>query len=544
MNRRALEKRYREITRTRGLDFLDSLLRGAGQLFLCNNPLSGFLFLAALALLYPREALLGAIGLFVATLVCHLIYEKYWIVKNGLAGSNGLLVGLTMLIFPDMPFLIACGIVVAGGLMVALLIHRAYRYLGNYSPVQLLCFPSVIVSLVIIGLVYSSGISSPQTLAGWVTYSKGLYNDSVVLFNGSLQRNPRQAFVRDSLGWSYYRLDQHTPALREFSEALRLRPKLSDGFTGMGWCLFKMGDLDGALRNFKKALAQDAGAGDAYLGIGWIYYTRGDIRSARSFFTKALTLGGSLADSYIGLAWTYIKERSYGKAHSMLKKALFFKPDYRDASDAVEYLQSLPEYTERTTTFAFSVEEGALLLKRFARPYLLPFMLILLGILVHSLWSMLFALVGILFFLAALSLRSSCPEFGSVFFLYNLLASSVAFGGIQFVLSRGALAMVLVADLCCAFLWLILDRGFTPLGYPPLGLPCALTIFLLTYPHRFGLVPDGAAGLLTTGFDMISTSPERIVLWAEKLKTSSSYWSKIKALIEEKKTSLEEKESP
>ncbi|GEM_PF-1747773 len=534
MTREALIKYYKQLTITPAFDFCDSLLRGAGQIFLCNNPLSGFIFICAFMLMYPRETLLGLVGLFCSTCICHLIYEKYWIVKNGIAGSNGFLIGLLFILFPDLPLMNALGLVIAGSLLSSLIIQKVYKWLGDYSRFQILSFPSVIVSFIICGLIYTSSLASPMAIGGWVDYQKGYYARSAEKFLSAVTAAPHLIFSHEGLGWSYFRLNQQSFALKEFSTVLEKKPDFYEAWVGTGWCSFRMGNLERAQSSFNRALQCSSESGDAYLGIGWIYFTQGDNDKALSFFSRALVSRGALSDTYIGLAWCYLNVKNYIKANSMLNKALFFNPGSRDAMDAREYLQSIQPQVERSIPAPlFTLDDVLPLFERFFEPIIFPFLLIFVGIALHSRISLIFAFLGLIVSLPFFLIRRDYPEFGSIFFIYNCIAVAIAFGGLQFLLSWSSRIVAVLAVITCAWFWLILDRGFTPLGFPPLSAPFALTVFLFTFLYCSDVMRDGMLGLRMVGFDMIATSPEQVLRWRQFHDTSGAYWDQIRTLEED-----------
>eukprot|EP00736_Rhodelphis_marinus_P014212 Rmarinus@m.3321 len=81
------------------LDFLNSIFRGAGQVIFMNNPLSGIIILFALFFDSYWGALLGLIGVTVATAAAKALQLERSAIRNGLFGCNGLLVGLALASF-------------------------------------------------------------------------------------------------------------------------------------------------------------------------------------------------------------------------------------------------------------------------------------------------------------------------------------------------------------------------------------------------------------------------------------------------------------
>ena len=86
------------------LRFIDSNLRGIGQVMFQDNPLSGALFLAAIvwgavAAGMPQVAICGAIAVVVATLTAQVLRVDESMLRSGLYGFNGVLVGLALATF-------------------------------------------------------------------------------------------------------------------------------------------------------------------------------------------------------------------------------------------------------------------------------------------------------------------------------------------------------------------------------------------------------------------------------------------------------------
>ncbi len=289
-----------------------------------------------------------------------------------------------------------------------------------------------------------------------------------------------------------------------------------------------MGNLEESEKNFLKALEYDRYAGDALLGIGWISWSGEKYDEAISYFRRALMMRGSHADAYIGLAWSYIKIQKFDMAYSMLHRALFFSPSYRDAREALEYLRTLkPEPDEKLLSL---VDEIPVVTLRYGYSLILPMLLILAGIIIHSRLSFLFALSGLCSALVLISFRGSFPEFESLTFIYNIIAISIACGGLFFVLNRSCVMLWVLSLLLCSFLWLVIARSLEPIGIPPLGFPFVLTLAILLFPFSAGILEDGTAGLHLAGFDTVATTPENVIQWKKRQSISLMYWEKIRSL--------------
>jgi urea transporter len=86
------------------LTFVDSCLRGVGQVMFMNNPLTGLLVLVAAWIHDPWLGFGGTVGVVVSTLVALLMGFDRGAVRLGLFGFNGVLCGLALATFLAPPW--------------------------------------------------------------------------------------------------------------------------------------------------------------------------------------------------------------------------------------------------------------------------------------------------------------------------------------------------------------------------------------------------------------------------------------------------------
>src|SRR5687768_15418425 len=96
------------------LEFVDSCLRGVGQVCFMNNPVTGLAILVAMFVAEAWLGFAGVLGLAVSTLTAILIGMDRGAIRAGLYGFNGVLVGAGMSLFlqPDWDALVMVWIVV------------------------------------------------------------------------------------------------------------------------------------------------------------------------------------------------------------------------------------------------------------------------------------------------------------------------------------------------------------------------------------------------------------------------------------------------
>ncbi len=80
-------------------DFVDYCLRGVGQVVFMNNPITGLLILIGMFVASPWLGVTAVIGLVASTLVGILIGVDRDLIRAGLFGFNGILVGAGLSLF-------------------------------------------------------------------------------------------------------------------------------------------------------------------------------------------------------------------------------------------------------------------------------------------------------------------------------------------------------------------------------------------------------------------------------------------------------------
>jgi urea transporter len=142
------------------LDFVDSCLRGVGQVCFMNNPVTGLLILAGMAVGEVWLAFAGILGLATSTLTAIAIGMDRGAIRAGLFGFNGVLVGagLSLFLAPDWDLLVMVWIVV--GAFFSTILHAALAnvFLGAWAvPPFTLAFNFITLIFLIGALNFANG---------------------------------------------------------------------------------------------------------------------------------------------------------------------------------------------------------------------------------------------------------------------------------------------------------------------------------------------------------------------------------------------------
>ena len=142
------------------LAFVDSCLRGVGQVVFMNNPITGLLILVAMFVGEVWLGFAGALGLVVSTATAMAIGLDRGAIRVGLFGFNGVLVGAGMSLFlqPDWDLLVMVWIVVGAALSSVLHAALAAVFLGAWKvPPFTLAFNFITLMFLIGALNYANG---------------------------------------------------------------------------------------------------------------------------------------------------------------------------------------------------------------------------------------------------------------------------------------------------------------------------------------------------------------------------------------------------
>ena len=140
--------------------FVDSCLRGVGQVVFMNNPLTGLAILVAMFVAEPWLGFAGVLGLVVSTAAAILIGMDRGAIRAGLFGFNGVLVGAGMSLFlqPDWDLLVMVWIVV--GAFFSTILHAAFAavFLGSWgAPPLTLAFNVITLLFLVAALNLANG---------------------------------------------------------------------------------------------------------------------------------------------------------------------------------------------------------------------------------------------------------------------------------------------------------------------------------------------------------------------------------------------------
>ena len=141
---------------------VDTLLRGVGQVMFQNNPLTGLLFLVGILVNSSKFCGAGLLGLAASTLAAHLLGADRALIRAGLFGFNGILVGIALAFFFEFDLLLAVYIVL--GAVVSTVVMMALINLLSPWDMPALTAPFVLTTWLLLFAVYQFDFLHPTEL--------------------------------------------------------------------------------------------------------------------------------------------------------------------------------------------------------------------------------------------------------------------------------------------------------------------------------------------------------------------------------------------
>jgi urea transporter len=169
--RRAADRWADLAQRSPAVEAVDALLRGTGQVMFQNNPLTGLLFLVGIFVNSFKFGGTGLLGLAASTLAAYLLGADRALIRAGLFGFNGILVGIALAFFFEFDFLLAVYIVL--GAAVSTVVMMALINLLSPWDMPALTAPFVLTTWLLLFAVYQFDFIRPTELIAPLTPEPG-----------------------------------------------------------------------------------------------------------------------------------------------------------------------------------------------------------------------------------------------------------------------------------------------------------------------------------------------------------------------------------
>ncbi len=269
---------------------------------------------------------------------------------------------------------LACGLLVAGLLAVALLGLRRWPYLsvgilwflGMLVPTMGLVqaglqaradrysyLPSIGIYIALVWAVaqvvssrralrLAAGASACLALVACTSLTRRevrYWHDAGTLGERALEVTEKNFVAHDLLGVMRSSQGEHEEALRHLQECLAIKPSYSIGRAHLGMALLEMGRRQEAILHLEQALAQTPRMLEARVNLGIARFREGDLDGAEQSFRTVLELDDQYAIAHFNLGLVQLRRGNLAPARASLERALRIDPLSDDALNALGVLE-------------------------------------------------------------------------------------------------------------------------------------------------------------------------------------------------------------
>lgn len=140
------------------------------------------------------------------------------------------------------------------------------------------------------------------------------------------------------LGWLTYSSGLFTESLDYYSRALELKPFAIEPRFGVIYPAAAMGNWETVISQYKKIIEIAPGNTIAIHRLGLVYYGRKEYQESEKLFDKVVNLYPFDYDALLMLAWTKFQLKKYREAKVLFNKALMHTPGGQSAMEGLELL--------------------------------------------------------------------------------------------------------------------------------------------------------------------------------------------------------------
>jgi tetratricopeptide (TPR) repeat protein len=159
----------------------------------------------------------------------------------------------------------------------------------------------------------------------------GRFPEAIEYYQQDLKLNPNDTHIYCNIGYCLSMLGRSPEAIEYMQQALRLKPTDADIYVNLGNIINKTGRLTEAIESYQQALRLEPDLPIAHYNLGNILRQKDLNQDAIEHYRQALNLKPDFFEAHNNLGKVLIKLRRYQEAIEHFKEALKLRPDYIEA---------------------------------------------------------------------------------------------------------------------------------------------------------------------------------------------------------------------
>ncbi len=160
----------------------------------------------------------------------------------------------------------------------------------------------------------------------------------IFYYKSLVQKNPKSAQLRISLGQAYLNARNYEEASRTLSEALRLDPTAISARLALGLTYQQMGEWDRAAETLERFLRDQPRNSTALLAMARVKYEKGAYDEALALVKKLQSIDPAEVDAYYLAGQIYERQGRKSQAKEEYRKIFLYDPGSAEAKAAIERL--------------------------------------------------------------------------------------------------------------------------------------------------------------------------------------------------------------
>lgn len=169
---------------------------------------------------------------------------------------------------------------------------------------------------------------------GFLTWQQGrIYQNSLVLYQDILKKNPQSWFAYNNLGYTYFQMKRYPEAYQVFQKSILYNPRYAEAHYNLGYMYLLQQNWDQAIEAFQKAIDCNPEYIPAYLNLSKTYAQKRQFKEAIQILNQALSIVPDFYSGYYDLGMYALAEGWHRHALNAFKKYLTY-----DASNFLVYL--------------------------------------------------------------------------------------------------------------------------------------------------------------------------------------------------------------
>ncbi len=169
------------------------------------------------------------------------------------------------------------------------------------------------------------------TLAILTWKQQAHYQNSVVLWQDTLKKNPNAWIAHNNLGLTLADKRNFDEAIFHYREAIKIKPNYANGFNNLGIALREKGKHSEAISHFRSAIKFNPDFALAHYNLGTVLKGKEQLDEVISHYKTAVKLRPDLAIAHNNLGAALYSKAAINEAIVHYKEALRLRPNYYEA---------------------------------------------------------------------------------------------------------------------------------------------------------------------------------------------------------------------